>query len=226
VDKSLIRLHSWEDVVNQIAAVLKECENVVGLVSPTQYAYAIPAIVEGLHDRGLYPTIVYNTNAYERIETLRMVEPYVDVYLPDMKYMDDVLAGRYSRASDYPAIASAAIKEMVRQKGGGLICDEEGVAFRGIIVRHLVLPGQMENTKSVLRWISEELPYNIHVSLMAQYFPNKAELPDELGRPLCQEEYDEVVRFMEQCGLDFGWTQQMNSNENYRPSFGKEAIFE
>lgn len=228
VNERLIGLRTVVAVVERIAEVLPECENVVGFVSPTQYAYAIPEIVEGLHARGLCPTVVYNTNAYERVETLRMVEPYVDVYLPDMKYMDGALAARYSQAEDYPEVAAAAIKEMVRQKGGGLLCDERGMAFRGVIVRHLVLPGQVENSKRVVRWIAEELPWNVHVSVMSQYYPidslqftvNSLQLAvDELNRTITLEEYEEVAATMEEVGLVNGWLQEMDSNMNYRPDF-------
>ena len=225
LDESLIRMHSVDAVVDEIARVLSSCENVVGFVSPTHYAYAIPEIVESLHDRGIHPTIVYNTNAYERVETLRTVEPYVDVYLPDMKYMDSGLAGRYSSAADYPDVAAAAIMEMIRQKGSGLLCDERGLAFKGVIVRHLVLPGQVENSKRVVRWIAENLPWNVHLSVMSQYYPNNGEQIDSLNRTLNREEYDEVVAAVQEAGMLNGWMQELKSNEIYRPDFSKPQVF-
>ena len=225
VAEERIRYRGVDEVVEGIAEILPECENVVGFVSATQYAYAIPQIVERLHERGLTPTTVYNTNGYESVETLRVLEPYVDVYLPDMKYMDEVLGRRYSGTNGYPNVAGAAIEEMVRQKGSRLMCDERGVAFRGVVIRHLVLPGQVENSKGVIDWVAERLPWNTQLSLMAQYYPVGKELPDELGRKVSKEEYEEVVAYMEEKGLANGWVQEMEASETYRPDFGKEGVF-
>lgn len=225
VAEERIRYRGVDEVVEGIARMLPECENVVGFVSATQYAYAIPQIVEGLHERGLTPTTVYNTNGYESVETLRVLEPYVDVYLPDMKYMDEVLGRRYSGTKGYPNVAGAAIEEMVRQKGSRLMCDERGVAFRGVVIRHLVLPGQVENSKGVIDWVAERLPWNTQLSLMAQYYPVGKELPDELGRKVSKEEYEEVVAYMEEKGLANGWVQEMEASETYRPDFGKFQVF-
>lgn len=225
VAEERIRYRGVDEVVEGIARMLPECENVVGFVSATQYAYAIPQIVEGLHERGLTPTTVYNTNGYESVETLRVLEPYVDVYLPDMKYMDEVLGRRYSGTKGYPNVAGTAIEEMVRQKGSRLMCDERGVAFRGVVIRHLVLPGQVENSKGVIDWVAERLPWNTQLSLMAQYYPVGKALPDELGRKVSKEEYEEVVAYMEEKGLANGWVQEIEASETYRPDFGKEGVF-
>ena len=134
--------------------------------------------------------------------------------------------------SSEPEVAAAAIKEMVRQKGGGLLCDERGMAFRGVIVRHLVLPGQVENSKRVVRWIADELPWNVHVSVMSQYYPNELVASgqwsvvgeDALNRTITREEYDEVAAAMENAGLVNGWLQEMDSNKNYRPDFEKTVV--
>lgn len=220
-----VRYRGVDEVVEGIAKMLPECENVVGFVSATQYAYAIPQIVEGLHERGLFPTTVYNSNGYESVETLREIEPYIDVYLPDMKYMDKDLGWRYSGTKEYPRVAGAAIEEMVRQKGSRLMCDERGLAFRGVVIRHLVLPGQTENSKRVIDWVAERLPWNTQLSLMAQYYPVGENLPDELGRKLSRDEYDEVVEYMDGKGLANGWVQEMEASETYRPDFGKNQVF-
>lgn len=225
VAEERIRYRGVDEVVEGIARMLPECENVVGFVSATQYAYTIPQIVEKLHARGLFPTTVYNTNGYEKVETLREIDPYVDVYLPDMKYMDEELGRRYSGTKDYPNVAGRAIEEMVRQKGSRLMCDERGLAFRGVVIRHLVLPGQVENSKRVIDWVAERLPWNTQLSLMAQYYPVGDNLPDELGRTLSKEEYEEVVKYMDEKGLTNGWVQEMEANETYRPDFGKEGVF-
>lgn len=212
-----------------IASVLGNTENILGFVTPTHYADSIPAIVEELHRRGLHPVTVYNTSGYETVETLRMLEPYIDVYLPDFKYADADLAARYSHAPDYPERALAALEEMYRQKGSVLITDEDGLAVRGIIVRHLVLPGCVENSLGVLDRIAD-ISMNLHVSLMAQYYPptgvhRSTPLPDQLSRNVTAEEYDTVVEHFHATGLHNGWLQELTSEKNYRPDFLSDIIF-
>lgn len=211
-------------IVDAIAQVLAETENIVGFVTPTHYAHSLPAIVEGLHDRGLYPTTVYNTGGYERVETLRMIAPYIDIYLPDMKYANGDLALRYSHAADYPGVAEAALREMYNQKGSALPTDDRGMAFRGIIVRHLVLPGQVANSMAVLDRLAD-ISTNLHVALMAQYYPPRTGLPDELNRTLTAEEYDSVTRHLQDLGLDRGWVQELAAEACYRPDFAARNPF-
>ena len=210
--------------IDQIAAVLEETENILGFVTPTHYADRIPAMVEELHRRGLHPVTVYNTSGYESVETLRMLEPYIDVYLPDFKYSDAALAARYSHAPDYPERALAALREMYRQKGSSLITDEDGMAVSGIIVRHLVLPGCVGNSLGVLDAIAD-ISLNLHVSLMAQYYPPFPTLPDQLSRTVTADEYDAVVGHFHATGLHNGWLQELSAQTNYRPDFGAENPF-
>lgn len=221
---SEIRFRGVEAIVEGIARVLKETENIVGFVTPTHYASHIPAIVEGLHAKGLFPTTVYNTGGYDSVETLQMLAPYIDIYLPDFKYMDPHLALRYSHAADYPEVALRALKEMYNQKGSSLPTDERGMAYRGIIVRHLVLPGQVQNSLDVLDALAD-ISTGLHVALMAQYFPPKTGLPDELGRTLKAEEYDRVAEHFYDTGLYRGWVQELEAQECYRPDFTKEDAF-
>ena len=221
-----IKLRGVEAIVDSTASMLSQTENIVGLVSATQYSDLIPVIVEALHDRGLYPTIVYNSNGYESIEVLRRIAPYIDIYLPDFKYADPVIAQRYSNAADYPTVAGLALKEMYNQKGSSLPTDDDGLAFRGLIVRHLVLPGQTANSIACLEWLAENLSTNIYVSLMAQYFPpDGLNLPDQLGRRLTAEEYDEVVDAFYRIGFHRGWVQQLESADNYKPNFQGKTVF-
>lgn len=216
-----------DEVVDRIAEVLKESENMLGFVSPSHYAFVIPTIVEALHRRGLSPTVVYNTNGYDSRETLRMVEPYVDIYLPDFKYMSADLASRYSNAADYPTVAQQALQEMYRQKGSALPTDDDGMAYRGIIVRHLVLPGQVDNSRQVLEWIADNVSPNLHLSLMAQYFPPQGmTLPDELSRCLTAEEYEQVVDHFYAVGFHKGWVQELEANNHYHPHFEQKNAFE
>ena len=213
-----------EAIVNAIVEVLQQTENIVGFVTPTHYAHSIAEIVEELHRRNLYPTIVYNTGGYESVETLRLLAPYIDIYLPDFKYSDAVLAGRYSQASDYPQVALAALKEMYHQKGSALATDDRNMAYRGIVVRHLVLPGQIGNSIGVLDAIAD-ISTNLHISLMAQYYPPFEGLPDQLSRTLTQEEYNTVCNHMQALGLHKGWVQELDSQQCYRPDFNTETPF-
>lgn len=219
------RFRGVEAIVEGIAQQLAETENIVGFVTPTHYADSIPAIVEGLHARGLYPATVYNCGGYERVETLQMLAPYIDIYLPDFKYMDSDLARRYSHAPDYPETARRALKEMYSQKGSALPVDDNGLAYRGIIVRHLVLPGQTANSKAVLDEIAD-LSTSLHVALMAQYYPPLPGLPDQLGRTVSAEEYAEVTAHFDAVGLHRGWVQELCAQSHYRPDFTQSNPFE
>lgn len=221
VDPRFFQTLSINQLADLIAQTLPSTENILGLVSPSHYVHAIPPLIETLHNRGLFPTVVYNTNAYDSIQSLQLLEPYIDIYLPDLKYLSPTLSASLSHASDYPTVATAAILEMVRQKGSALLTDESGLAFRGIIIRHLVLPGHTDNSKQVLQWIADHLPTNIHISLMAQYFPPTAcdNLPPELSQPLSSNQYNDVLSFFNSLQLSRGWVQDLESNNNYRPDF-------
>ncbi|MBR6991040.1 MAG: radical SAM protein [Bacteroidales bacterium] len=211
-------------IVDEIARLLPQTENMVGFVTPSHYADSLPSIVEGLHARRLYPTIVYNTGGYDNVETLQMLAPYIDIYLPDYKYSLPDLARRYSHAADYPDVALAALREMYNQKGSSLPTDEDGLAYRGIIVRHLVLPGQVENSLGVLDTLAD-ISLNLHISLMAQYYPPLPDLPDQLGRPLTPDEYQQVVDHLNALGLSRGWVQELDAQANYRPDFTHQQAF-
>lgn len=227
VDASRIALHGIDAIIEATAESLKQTENIVGLVSAAQYSDLVEPIVEGLHARGLYPTIVYNSNGYESVEVLRRIAGLVDIYLPDFKYADSTLAKRYSNAADYPEVAGLALKEMYNQKGSSLPIDDDGIAFRGLIVRHLVLPGQTENSIRCLEWLADNLSPNIHVSLMAQYFPpDGVALPDQLNRRLTEEEYAEVVEAFQRMGFTRGWVQELEAADNYKPHFNQKTSFE
>lgn len=227
VDEEKIYYHSIEEIVERIAELLPQTENMLGFVSPSHYAHLIAPIMDALHTRGFYPTTIYNTNGYDTVETLCMVAPYVDIYLPDFKYRDEILSARYSHAKDYPQRAQSALLEMFSQKGSGLPLDDNGLAFRGMIVRHLVLPGQVQNSIDCLRWMAENLSTRLHVSLMSQYFPPQGvgDLPDQLNRTLLQDEYEKVVQTFYDLGFTRGWVQDISSNINYRPDFSEKQSF-
>jgi putative pyruvate formate lyase activating enzyme len=216
-----------EDILDKIVKILSQGIRAVGFVSPSHVIPQVKSIIEGLNNRGWKPTIVYNTNGYDKFEIIRSLEGMIDVYLPDYKYATKEIAKEYSDASDYPEIALKAIKEMYYQKGSTLACDDDGQAENGLIIRHLVLPGHAEESKNVLRSIAEELSPGVHLSLMSQYHPTEQVLHHPiLYRHLYEAEYEDVVKTMEALGFRNGWVQDMNSNLNYRPDFRRENPFE
>lgn len=186
----------------------KEVEN-INLVTPTSY---VPQIIEALKIAkkvGLKLPIVYNTNGYENIETIKMLDGYIDIYLPDLKYSENELAKKYSKVNNYFEIATEAINEMVKQVGVPKI-DENGIMKKGVMVRHLVLPNNIENSKNVLKWIVENLPKDIYISVMAQYFPTyKAKEIKEINRKLTIEEWKEIEDYIEKLGIENGYIQEL-----------------
>lgn len=183
------------------------CHN-VNLVTPTHY---VPQILEALVlgvQKGLRIPLVYNTSGYETVDTLRLLDGVVDVYLPDAKYADEAVARELSGFDAYVRHNRAALREMQRQVGSTLMIDEAGVARRGLIVRHLVLPEGLSQTAEVLTWLAEVLDTDIHLSLMSQYFPayEAVEHP-RLGRRLRPSEYERALAHCERLGLEQGWRQ-------------------
>jgi putative pyruvate formate lyase activating enzyme len=216
-----------EELLDQIQAILSEGINAVGFVTPSHVVPQVKAIVRGLYQRGLKPVTVYNTNGYDKPETLRSLADIIDVYLPDMKYITGEMSSGYSGAADYPVVALRALKEMYWQKGSVLRLDSEGRAEYGLMIRHLVLPGHVDESIRVLKTIADELSAGIHISLMSQFNPVfRADKYPEINRPLLKEEYDMVVREMERLGFRNGWTQDTDSNLSYRPDFTRDHPFE
>ena len=217
----------FSEAIMKICGILSRGVKAVGFVSPSHVVPQVKAIIKGLNERGFRPVTVYNTNSYDKPETLRSLEGIIDVWLPDLKYVTPGLSKEFSGASDYPETALAAIREMYYQKGSQLLTDDEGRAERGIILRHLVLPGHAAESRKVLRVIADEISTGISISLMSQYHPVAAVTghPD-LGRALYRREYEEVVEEMERLGFRNGWVQDMESHLNYRPDFSREHPFE
>ena len=185
----------------------------INLVSPTSYAYQIIEAIKIAKKNGLKIPIIYNTNGYENIETIKLLNGYIDVYLPDLKYAEDDLGKKYSNVDNYFKIATCAIKEMYNQVGEN-IYDEDGMIKRGMIIRHLVLPNHTENTKKVLTWINSNMPKNITVSVMAQYFPTyKAKEIEDINRKITKREYKKVEDFLYSLDLENGYIQECGKNE-------------
>ena len=184
----------------------KGVEN-INLVTPTSYVLHIIKVIKKARDKGLKIPIVYNTNGYENVETLKLLEGYIDIYLPDLKYYYNELGKKYSKVDNYFQIATSAIKEMYRQVGSPQL-NEKGIMQKGLMIRHLILPNQIENSKKVLKWIKENMNNNIYVSIMSQYFPTyKARELDELNRKLTREEYEEVENYLYELDLENGYIQ-------------------
>ena len=225
---SFLQQRSWQldEVVGEIARHLETGVTHLGFVSPTHMLPQMAAIIEGVKKAGFNPIIVYNSNGYDRVESLRELEDLVDIYLPDCKYMENALAAEFSEAADYPEVARAALREMYRQKGALIHLDDAGLAQRGMIVRHLVLPGQVPNSSKVLHFLAEELSPRLTISLMSQYLPTAAVAQHPtLHRTIFPEEYMQVVTLLEQLGFENGWVQDYSSARYYSPDFRKEQPF-
>ena len=189
----------------------KDVEN-INLVTPTSY---VPQIIEAIkiaRKNGLKLPIVYNTNGYEKVETLKMLEGYVDIYLPDFKYSDDDLGKRLSKVDNYFEIVTEALKEMYRQTGKAVF-NGEGIMQKGMIIRHLVLPNHILNSRRVLKWINENM-HDVYVSVMAQYFPTyKAKEIDDINRKLTKEEYEQIENYLYRLDLENGYIQELGEHE-------------
>jgi putative pyruvate formate lyase activating enzyme len=216
-----------EEVIEEAVECLDLGCHAVGFVSPSHYIPHVRIIIEELRKLSRNPVFVYNTNAYDKVDELKRLEGLVDVYLPDFKYFDAIISKEYSGAVNYPEVAKAALKEMYRQKGSVLMLDDLGQAEWGMIIRHLVLPGQVQNSIDVLRWIADELSTSVAVSVMSQYYPTPAVINHpELGRVITAEEFKVVTDEMVRLGFYKGWVQEMESPELYRPDFSMENPFE
>lgn len=217
---------SLSDVINRIEDILNRGARGVGFVSPSHCVPAMRDIITELKARGRDQTFVFNTAAYDRVKTIKELEGEINLYLPDLKYQDRKLSEEYSGAADYPSIARDVLKEIFRQKGENLIFNPDGTIQSGMIIRHLVLPGAVENSKKCLRFIAEKLSPDIHISLMAQYHPPPhLQNHPVLGRSLLKKEYDTVVNEMHRLGFHRGWVQELESHHGYLPDFDQERVF-
>ncbi|MDP4222754.1 MAG: 4Fe-4S cluster-binding domain-containing protein [Bacteroidota bacterium] len=217
----------FEDAIKAITNILDRGIRAVGFVSPSHVVPQVKAIIKTLNSIGYKPITVYNTNSYDRKEIIRSLDGMIDVYLPDYKYVTPELSAEFSGALNYPEVAQAAIREMYYQKGSVLQTDNEGRAERGILIRHLVLPGYLAESKKVLSAIAEDISTGISISLMSQYYPTlNVRKHKDLGRTLHRSEYESVVNTMEKLGFRNGWIQDMDSHMNYRPDFSREHPFE
>lgn len=192
----------------------------INLVTPTMYALQIIEAIKIAKKQGLNIPIIYNTNGYENIETIKLLNGLIDVYLPDLKYFSNTIAVKYSNANNYFKIATEAIKEMYNQVGTAKF-DEEGIIKKGVIIRHLVLPNHIQNSKNILKWIKENMPEDVYVSVMAQYFPTyKAKEDAYINRKLTKKEYKEIENYLYTLNIENGYIQELGEHEEeYVPNW-------
>ncbi len=218
-----------EITVQRLSEIFLELQaqhaNNINLVTPTHY---VPQIVQALvraKEQGLQLPVVYNCGGYESVETLRLLEGLVDIYLPDFKYMDPERAKTYSHAADYPQRAKAALAEMVRQCPQAAF-DSRGIMQKGVIVRHLMLPGGIRDSKAVVKYLYETYQDQIYLSLMNQYtpLPHAAAYP-ELNRKLKKPEYDRLLDYALELGVENGFMQEDGTvGESFIPDFTNEGV--
>ena len=192
----------------------------INLVTPTMYAYQIVEAIKIAKDKGLNIPVIYNSNGYENVETIKALNGYIDVYLPDLKYYNNDLGVKYSGINNYFEYASKAILEMYKQVGSPEF-DQNGNIIKGLMIRHLVLPNNIENSKRALKWIKENIDENVYINIMAQYFPTyKAKEIAELNRKLSMEEYEEIENFVYELDIKNGYMQELGEHEEeYVPDF-------
>ncbi len=200
------------------------CHN-INLVTPSHFVPQIARAVLEAAPVGLRLPLVYNTSSYDSLPTLKELDGIISVYLADLRYASDEMGSRYSGVPDYAGRSRAAIKKMQRQVGD-LLLDEHGVAQKGLIVRHLILPDRIAGSEESLRWLVSEVSTGVAVSIMSQYYPaHLAPRYKELNRKITPEEYREVVNLAEKLGIENGWTQELASSGAYLPDFTMDEPF-
>jgi len=218
------RSYSNEELAELMLELESEGAHNLNLVSPSHVIFQIADAIEIARDRGLRIPIVYNSGGYDSVAALRRIAGLIEIYLPDLKYASSTLAKAFSKAPDYPRVARAAIGEMFAQVGG-LRCDREGIARSGLLVRHLVLPGQLENSKRCLRFLAE-LSSEIPLSIMSQYTPREgADSSLGLERGVSAAEYEEITETALELGLTNAFVQELSSQGNYLPDFERKNPF-
>ena len=207
---------------------LKQQENGaenINLVTPTIYTHQIIEAIKLAKNNGLKIPIIYNSNGYENVETLKRLEGLIDVYLPDLKYYENDIALKYSKINNYFNIATQAILEMYRQVGAPQL-DKNGMIKKGLIIRHLVLPNNLENSKQILKWLKDNIDKDVYISVMTQYFPTyKAKEYPEINRKITRKEYEEIENYIYELNIENGYMQDYSeeNEEIYVPKWNYEV---
>ncbi len=214
------QVYSAEALVEEMLLLQDSGVHNINLVTPTHYISQLVPVLQLAKKKGLKIPVVYNTSGYEKVESLKMLDGLVDVYMPDLKYLESELAEKYSRAKDYPEIVKKAIEEMYRQVGAPEF-DTDGMMKKGVMIRHLVLPGYTEESKAVIKYIYETYRDNLFISIMNQYTPyGELENFPELQRPITEQEYEEVIDYAIEIGVENGFIQEGGtSSESFIPEF-------
>jgi putative pyruvate formate lyase activating enzyme len=218
------RVLSIDELADEMLRLQSAGAHNINFVSPSHMIFQMADAIVAAKAKGLAIPIVYNTNGYDSVDALRQIRGLVDIYLPDIKYMDNALGKRYSAVLDYAEIIPGVLIEMLDQVGH-LQMDEDGIAMRGLLVRHLVLPGQLDNTRACLRLLADLSP-DIFVSIMSQYSPqHKAAKYLEINRTLTQAEYDEITEYALDLGLENAFVQEIESQAACLPDFEQAKPF-
>lgn len=218
-----VRVEELADIFLKLEA---EGAHNINLVTPAHFVPQIASAIRLAKDCGLVIPIVYNTSAYEKVETLQLLDGLVDIYLPDFKYKDKDLAKAYSRAQDYPEVAKKAIAEMYRQVGEPVFEEEAGLMQKGVIVRHLLMPGAVSNAKAVIDEVYDTYGDDIFISLMNQYTPMKEfAMYPELNRKVTKREYEKVVQYALDKGVENAFIQEGDTaKESFIPAFDLTGV--
>ncbi len=197
----------------------------INLVTPSHYVPQIILAIDRAKRNGLRLPIVYNSSGYENTDTLRLLEGYVDIYLPDFKYQSKTIAQKYSNCADYFTYAAAAVKEMVHQVGKPTF-DKNNLMTKGVIVRHLTLPGYLEDSKAVIKFLHETFGNTIWISIMNQYTPMQTTKSfPELNRKINKKEYEELIEYAVSLGVENGFIQEgETASESFIPAFNEEGV--
>ncbi|MCL5611959.1 MAG: radical SAM protein [Chloroflexi bacterium] len=213
-----------DELASEMLRLQDEGAHNINFVSPSHMIFQMADAIKAAKEKGLVLPVVYNTNGYDSVDALRQIRGLVDIYLPDIKYMDNALGKRFSAVRDYADIIPGVLKEMLGQVGQ-LEMDEDGIAVRGLLVRHLVLPGQLDNSRRCLRFLADLSP-DTFVSIMSQYSPqHKACNYPEINRTLTKAEYDEITDYALELGLENAFVQEIESQTRCLPDFAQESPF-
>lgn len=219
----------YEITIEELAKIFIEQQkngaHNINLVTPTMYVVQIIEALKIAKKEGLNIPVIYNTSSYENVETIKMLKGYIDVYLPDLKYYSNDLCKKYSKVNNYFENATKAIQEMYTQVGKPIF-NENGMIIKGVIIRHLILPNYIQNTKNILKWIKANMPEDVYISIMTQYFPAyKAIEDDKINRKINRKEYKCIENYLYLLDLKNGYMQDFIENDNeekYVPNFKKE----
>jgi len=213
-----------DELVSEMLRLQNEGAHNINFVSPSHVIFQMADAIKLARVKGLVLPIVYNSNGYDSVDALRQIRGLVDIYLPDIKYLENGLGKRFSAVDDYADVVPGVLREMLDQVGH-LEMDDEGIAVRGLLVRHLVLPNHLGNSQRCLRFLADLSP-DTFISIMAQYSPQyRAHSYTEINRTLTEEEYDQVVDYALDLGLENAFVQELESQDRYLPDFTQESPF-